>query len=868
MSEVERSPRRSSSRRRAGAWILGLTICALLALVAYAANTVPTNVKLPGTQPVGTDNPPTISSVGNCGCHDFTPVAGEVQEAVPVFGWTGGMMANASRDPLFWGTLAVAEQDFLPSDGGVGDLCLHCHSVKGWLEGRSTPTDGSGLDPTSDAEGIMCEFCHFVTNPDEVNSIPNPPEGSYVEEQHSPFEAYDDTTGAGYYGGAEYVLNSGGTRLGPYADPGSKHQAIPSTYFRDGRFCGTCHDVSNPAVGDLAYNHGAMVPIPGTYSGVVNGPVADMAAMNNPPESYGITERTFSEWVSSDIDTLRVNDFPTLADPVLKTPGGALEVAYQASRWGTCSVSGDLCNLDANCPTGETCNDITADYQQPLVTPAAAGDPRYYTCQTCHMYTAGGNGCQQGRGSRFDRNDPWDKDIRPDLPTHDQTGMSYWVQKAVQWQDDHGTLRFGTGLTTDQIAAMDAAQIRAAAHLHQAAHLSAAQNGGNLEVTVTNLTGHKLISGYPEGRRMWLNVRWYDAGDALVREDGEYGELDHDGSPVTVQDNAGTTWTVRTILNPESTKVYEAQPGMSQQWAQQLITLGYPGDMVLEWDRETNTPLHTLQELANSAPGTIFHTFHFVLNNAIAQDNRIPPYHMSYDQAQERNALPVPDTQYGNPGAGGVYDYFDVVPFSIPATAVRAEVRLMYQATSWEYVQFLWKQPTSNPTPNSTFLANEGVNLLDAWLNARWDDADANSVMSAPLEMTSATATVTAPLAVPGEASHEDVPADLMLANYNGTTGQIDVTYTPACDATDHTIYYGDLSNVSTYGYAGAACYIGTSGTASFDPGPGSWFFLVVANNGTEEGSYGQDSNSIERPEAVGVGVCDAPQNLAGVTCE
>jgi hypothetical protein len=68
---------------------------------------------------------------------------------------------------------------------------------------------------------------------------------------------------------------------------------------------------------------------------------------------------------------------------------------------------------------------------------------------------------------------------------------------------------------------------------------------------------------------------------------------------------------------------------------------------------------------------------------------------------------------------------------------VRAEVRLYYQATSWEYIQFLWKQPTSNPLPVSTFLANEGVNMLDAWLNARLDDADPNSTMAPPHMMTS-----------------------------------------------------------------------------------------------------------------------------------
>jgi hypothetical protein len=484
------------------------------------------------------------------------------------------------------------------------------------------------------------------------------------------------------------------------------------------------------------------------------------------------------------------------------------------------------------------------------------------------MSAAGGDGANQGRGNKWDNSDPWDRDIRPDLPSHDQTGMSYWIQKAVQWQDQQGTLRFGTGLTSSQIDAMDAAMLRSGAHLRSAGHLAAQQNGDHLEVTVTNLTGHKLISGYPEGRRMWINVRWFDAGDGLIHEDGAYGELFHEGSPVTVQDNAGTTWTVRSILDPDSTKVYEAKPGMTQEWAQQLIGLGYPGDMVLEWDRETHTPEHHLQELADSDPGTIFKTFHFVLNNAVKQDNRIPPYRMSYDEAERRNALPIPTDQYGAPGPGGVYDHFDVVPFDVPAGAVRAEARLFYQATSWEYIQFLWKQPTSNPLPASTFLANEGVNMMDAWLNARLEDADPNSTMAPPFEMALATATVTSAAGVPGEASHQDVPTDLMLAAYNQVNGQIDLTYTPACDATDHTVYYGDLSSVSSYGYADAACFLGASGTASFDPGSGSWFFLVAASNGSDEGSYGKNSIGVERPEADGVGVCDVPQDLDGVTCE
>ena len=554
-----------------------------------------------------------------------------------------------------------------------------------------------------------------------------------------------------------------------------------------------------------------------------------------------------------------MNDFATLPTD-LKVAGGSLERAWRASTWGTCSGTTNLCNETANCASGQTCNILTADYQQPLVSPPAAGDPRYFTCQTCHMMATGGDGANQGRGNP---GDPWRGKIRPDLPTHDLTGMSYWQHDLVRFQDQQGTLLFGGGLTWPD-PRMDNAKARSQAHLRSAASLGAAQNGSFLDVRVTNLTGHKLISGYPEGRRMWIDVKWFDAGNTLIFENGAYGPLvDEQGNPVQVQDNAGTTFQVQSILDLDSTKVYEAKPAMTKEWADQLLSLGYPGSMVLEWNRKTNAPEHTLQELGAEEPGEMFHTFHFVLNNAVEQDNRIPPYGFRYDEARTRNALPVPTTQYGNPGPGGAYDHFDVVPFSIPAGAARAEVRLYYQATSWEYVQFLWKQPTSTPAPTSTFLANEGVNMLDAWLNTG---------MAPPFEMTSTSVAVTAVAGTPGEASRPDLPANLMRASWNGATGRIDVTFAAACDATDHTIYWGDLATVGAGQYSGAQCSVGNGGAASFDSGPGDVFFLVVANNGVAEGSYGRyrlgDGTEPERPEDIGTPVCDVPQNLGGVTCE
>ncbi|HEX5041645.1 MAG TPA: hypothetical protein VFV75_02005 [Candidatus Polarisedimenticolaceae bacterium] len=783
--------------------LAGVVVLLLAAAVAAQASpTVPTEIQQPGTQPLQV---PAFTSPNNCdNCHAgiTQPVnPGQEKERDPAFGWRGGMMANAGRDALFWATVAVAEQDFLPSSevdhrGGVGDLCIRCHSVGGWIAGRSTPTNGSGLSTSSDTDGVECEFCHQVVNPDPAISI-----AGTTEMQTAPFEAFDPVTGEPYLGSGEYVLNGNGIRLGPYTDAAASHQFLPSPYHRKGEMCGTCHDVSNAAVGDLAHNNGSMIPlVAGTFSGVPGSPVDGKAAFNNPPYRYGTVERTSSEWTASALDTLNVNSYPTLpAD--LRVPGGSLDRAYHRA-------------YDAR---------ANASYVD--------GTARTFTCQTCHMSASTGKGCNKNGVP-----------TRQDLPRHDQTGGSYWAPDLVQYQDSKGTLRLGGGLTQTQRDALNAGKVRAQEHLQSAASLAASQTpGGPLTVKVTNLTGHKLITGYPEGRRMWLNLRWYDAGNQLVREDGAYGPIGR-----SVADNAGVLHSVQSLLDLESTPLYEAKPGMDQAWAAQLLSLGYPASLPLMYDRMDDQPEHTLGQLGAAPAGTAWHTFHFALNNVAVSDTRIPPYGFRYDEARTRSALPIPETQFGDPGPGGTYRYWDERTFAVPAGATRVEARLYYQQTSWEYVHFLWK---ANDGADA-FLGQEGRNLLDAWLNTG---------MSAPFQMAMATANVTAPAQLPGEGL-------ALRPSWNAGTSRIEVAYTAACDATDHTLVWGDLGAVATYTYAGAVCGIGTSGTASFDPGGGSVFFLVVGSTASAEGSYGLGVAGAERPEFTGGGVCARPQQL-GAAC-
>jgi len=622
--------------------------------IAQAADTVPTDIQQPGTQPQQVTN---LESPDKCdNCH-----GGYNPSVEPAHNWRGSMMANAGRDPIFWATLAIGEQDF----NGAGDLCIRCHSTAGWLAGRSTPTDGSGL-AAGDSDGVECDYCHKLTNPDD---------SEWLGVQFAPFLANDlgdagsdPANIVGYYGSGMSSIWGGNDKLGPYSDPAARHQFLQSQFHRSVDYCGTCHDVSNAAVGNLAHNHGTQPTAdPVEANGTLGGPVDGKAAFNNAPYKYGIVERTFSEYKSGLISQTRVapspdgKDYSNLPDEL---KAGALKAGYESAL-----VAG----------TG-------GDY--------ADGTPRYFTCQTCHMRPVNGPGCnKQGVAPRTD------------LPLHDMTGGNYWMPVAIQYLDSLGKLRLGGGLTAEQIAALNDGIPRAKKQLNEAATLAVTGN----TLKVVNHTGHKLISGYPEGRRMWLHVTWFDTFGTVVREDGAYGPIG-----VTVANPAGgPDVEVESLLDLDdpNTKVYEAHYGLTQEWASQLISLGYPAGLALSYDRYTGAADFTLGQLASSPPDTEHETFHFVLNNTVVKDNRIPPYGMAYETARQHNALPVPEDQYGG---GPIYNYFDEVALNPPAGATYATIELLYQPTSWEYMQFLY---LANNGQNA-FLAGEGANMLEAWLNA------------------------------------------------------------------------------------------------------------------------------------------------------
>jgi hypothetical protein len=317
---------------------------------------------------------------------------------------------------------------------------------------------------------------------------------------------------------------------------------------------------------------------------------------------------------------------------------------------------------------------LNSEYNTPggVFAPQFGGNLQFVsTCQDCHMRDVTGKGCNLAAAP-----------TRSDLPLHDMTGGSTWLPNLIAGL-------FPGDPEVSALALADGA-VRARSMLQNAASLAAVQVGDNVQVTVTNETGHKLPTGYPEGRRMWVNVRFLDGGGQLVAESAAYdtatGELGHDADA----------------------RIYEAKPGLDS----------------------VTAPLVGVPE----GP-----SFHFVLNNKIFKDNRIPPRGFSNAAYAAFGGLPV-----GAAYADG--QYWDDALYAVPQGAVSAEVRLYYQSTSKEYVEFLRDENTTNAA---------GQAMYDLW---------ANNGRCPPELMESLTLAVTPPPPATGDVDGDgDVDLDDLL---------------------------------------------------------------------------------------------------------
>jgi hypothetical protein len=222
-------------------------------------------------------------------CHDGSSPGDSSQLPFPT--WSGSMMANAARDPLFWAALDVANRD-VP---GIGDYCIRCHAPSAWLAGR-VRKDGQGgfVNGTNgcqmlgdqddfdgkanDYAGIGCHFCHRTMETGPTGQSP------------LIFNAniwIDDSLNCTVDGQS----NNTTCRRGPYRYPdrtalGTQSASPPhawkqDNYYKAGAYCGSCHDVSSPDTN--------------------NGPLKTLILNDgtNTNRAFPL-DRTYSEWKASE----------------------------------------------------------------------------------------------------------------------------------------------------------------------------------------------------------------------------------------------------------------------------------------------------------------------------------------------------------------------------------------------------------------------------------------------------------------------------------------------------------------------------------------------------------------------------------------
>jgi FlgD Ig-like domain len=402
---------------------------------------------------------------------------------------------------------------------------------------------------------------------------------------------------------------------------------------RDGVACGFCHRVVDPvykpgispvedqavlnqlAAGDLplTYSNGQFVVDPDIRK---RGPYLDAGAFH--PRLYSPLH-TSSDFCGTCHD---------VSNPVFNRTGSDDYTPGPLDAQATSFASTDLMPLERTYSEWKHSAYPSGVYQPEFAGNKASGIVS--TCQDCHMRDVSGQGC----------NDPG-APVRADLPLHDMTGGNAWIPSII------ASLYPGE---TDA-AALNAGAQRAVSMLQKAAGLGVTYaveaDSFRALVTVTNRTGHKLPTGYPEGRRMWLHVVARDELGQKIYESGAYDAA-----------------TGVLSMAPEPV-VYECKLGVS---AGLGGAVGVP-----------------------SGP-----SFHFTLNDTVVKDNRIPPSGFTNASFATFGGRPVDPHHAGQEPLYVDGQNWHVAEYPLPSNAHSVIVRLLYQTTSKEYVEFLRDENTTN----------------------------------------------------------------------------------------------------------------------------------------------------------------------------
>ncbi len=294
----------------------------------------------------------------------------------------------------------------------------------------------------------------------------------------------------------------------------------------------------------------------------------------------------------------------------------------------------------------------------------------FKTCQNCHMPDStdpGSFACINEQNNRANN-----------MPVHRFAGGNTWVPAVLR--GEYPTLGRTAEYTQTIAWAEEMLQDQAASVQVTAPGVVLPGQNLSVDVKVTNLSGHKLPTGYTEGRRMWINLVVRNANNQVIWESGAY--------------NTATG----SLTEDPQIKIYRSDPGI--------------------WNYNSSNNC----DIADGGGNPIFH---FVLNNCVKTDNRIPP--LGFTGGSDAETKPVgyvyPET---TPGSGKLVN-FDITNYQVPIGGgvigpITVQARLYYQTASDHYIGFLRDEAVNNNFPDDCITrtggapaASRGELLHDLW---------------------------------------------------------------------------------------------------------------------------------------------------------
>lgn len=537
-------------------------------------------------------------------CHGGPP---EVWNA-----YMGTMMANAARDPIFLGSFAIACSDMellkannLSTVGKevVADLCLRCHTPPAWQGGRSG-VKGNGATT------------HF--EPDIFDhTLSLDQEGVVCEVCHRA-TGYTATIAPGF-----------------------------------------SLDPNRPENGQLVFTHDTTRngPYPGTVTTVYSGSTA-----------YGALLPGAVQTSAAAVPHTAPNYMGTAVSPMHETEQNPF--TSDSALCGSChNVTNPLTGIAEQRTFTEW---ASSDYANPSA-------PEFASCQECHMPKS----TELAPACNLLGLDPtygFYNKLRLDLPSHRFAGANSWVPQLFKilypnvdqgWQSSTNYTGFIFSGSASRDALWDDVSSEVVSTMARAAevNMTASENTPGIidtVVSIENKTGHKLPTGYPEGRRMWIQVKAEDSK----------------GTPFFV---SGAQDSNSELILDADIKVYEMR------MASENAVLGIPSQ----------------------------DTFHFLLNNKITKDNRIHPKGMV--QKKGMGGTDSYDPVLAPWPLGGLYPdnhFIDNTTYQIAvpsgtARPIKVTATVFHQISSFEYVDFL---ANGGDAINSTVPSPGMIVVRNLWL--------------------------------------------------------------------------------------------------------------------------------------------------------